>query len=127
MALTCYSVEIVQCSTELSHKERVKIKDTTDAIKLDEVTQEREVIIHPAIYAVLAIHNEKTENGDYNVYVVVDEDGTKYTTGSESFWTSFMNIYEEMRDETGEEWAVKAYRVPSKNYKGKDFITCSIQ
>lgn len=127
MTLTGYSVEIVQCSTELSHKERVKIKDTTDAIKLDEVTQEQEVIIKPAMYAVLAIHNEKSENGDYNVYVVVDEDGTKYTTGSESFWTSFMNIYEEMRDETGEEWAVKAYRVPSKNYKGKDFITCSIQ
>lgn len=127
MELTGYSVEIVQCSTELSHKERVKIKDTTDAIKLDEVTQEREVIIKPAMCAVLAIHNEKSENGDYNVYVVVDEDGTKYTTGSESFWTSFMNIYEEMCDETGEEWAVKAYRVPSKNYKGKDFIACSIQ
>jgi hypothetical protein len=127
MALTGYTVEIVQCSTELTHKERVKIKDTTDAIKLDEVTQGQEVIINPAMFAVLAIHNEKSENGDYNVYVVVDEGGTKYTTGSESFWTSFMNIYEEMRDETGEEWAVKVYRVPSKNYKGKDFITCSIQ
>lgn len=127
MTLTGYSVEIVQCSKELSHKERVKIKDTAGAIKLDEVTQEQEVIIKPAMYAVLAIHNEKAENGDYNVYVVVDEGGTMYTTGSESFWTSFMNIYEEMRDETGEEWAVKAYRLPSKNYKGKDFITCSIQ
>lgn len=127
MTLTGYSVEIVQCSTELSHKERVKIKDTTDAIKFDDVTQEQEVIINPAMYAVLLIHNEKSENGDYNIYVVVDEDGTKYTTSSESFWTSFMNIYEEMHDETGEEWAVKVYRVPSKNYKGKDFITCSIQ
>lgn len=127
MTLTGYSVEIVQCSNELSHKERVKIKDTTDAIKLDEVTQEREVIINPAMCAVLKVHNDKSENGDYNVYVVVDEDGTKYTTGSESFWTSFTSIYEEMRDETAEEWAVKAYRVPSKNYKGKDFITCSIQ
>lgn len=127
MTLTGYSVEIVQCSKELTHKERVKIKDTTDAIKLDEVTQEHEVIINPSMCAVLKVHNEKSENGDYNVYVVVDEDGTKYTTGSESFWTSFMNIYEEMRDETGEEWAVKAYRLPSKNYKSKDFITCSIQ
>lgn len=127
MALTGYSAEIVQCSKELTHKERVKIKDTTDTIKLDEVTQEHEVIINPSMCAVLKVHNEKSENGDYNVYVVVDEDGTKYTTGSESFWTSFMNIYEEMRDETGEEWAVKVYRVPSKNYKGKDFINCSIQ
>ena len=35
-------------------------------------------------------------------------------------------IAEEMED-AGEEYAIKAYRVPSKNYKGKEFLTCSVE
>ena len=124
--MTGYSVEIVETSKELSAKERIKIKDTTDAVKLDEATQSGAVIITPAMYAVLNIHNEKSDNVDYNNYIIIDKDGTKYVTGSASFWSSFMNIYDEMDGEQ-EEWAIKAYRAPSKNYKGKDFITCSIQ
>lgn len=124
--MTGYSVQIAETSKELSAKERIKIKDTTDAIKLDEATQSGSIFISPAMYAVLNIHNDKSDNADYNNYVVVDKDGTKYVTGSESFWTSFMNIYDEMSGET-EDWGIKVYRAPSKNYKGKDFITCSIQ
>lgn len=121
-----YSVKIAETSKELSAKERIRIKDTTDAIKLDEATQAGAVVINPVTYAVLDVHNEKSDNVDYKIYIVVDKDGTKYVTGSESFWSSFMNIYEEMDGEQ-EEWGIKVYRAPSKNYKGKDFITCSIQ
>ena len=124
--MTGYSVEIAETSKELSAKERIRIKDTTDAVKLDEATQEGAIIINPAMYAVLNIHNEKSDNVNYKNYIIVDKDGTKYVTGSESFWSSFMNIYEEMSGEQ-EEWSIKVYRAPSKNYKGKDFITCSIQ
>jgi hypothetical protein len=121
-----YSVSIKETSRELTAKQRIALKDTTTAIKLDEATQVEPVTINVDMYAVLAIHNEKSENPDYDNYVVVDKNGTKYVTGSASFWSSFMDIYEEMEDED-EEWAIKAYRVPSKNYKGKDFITCSIE
>ena len=124
--MTGYSVEIEETSKDLSAKERIKIKDTTDAIKLDEVTQGGAIIIYPAMYAVLDIHNEKSDSVDYKNYIIVDKDGTKYVTGSTSFWSSFMNIYEEMSGEQ-EDWSIKVYRAPSKNYKGKDFITCSIQ
>lgn len=120
-----YSVEIAETNKELTAKERIRLKDTSDAIKLDEATKEGEIIITPASYAVLQIHNEKSENKDYNVYLIEDVDGTKYVTGSESFFTSFMDIFSEMEGET-EEWQVKAYRLPSKNYKGKEFLTCSI-
>lgn len=123
--MTSYSVEIAETSKQLSAKERIRVKDTTDAIKLDEATQENAIIINPDMYAVLNIHNEKSDNVDYKNYIVVDKDGTKYVTGSDSFWSSFMNIYEEMDGEQ-EEWGIKVYRAPSKNYKGKDFITCSI-
>ena len=124
--MTGYSVSIATASKELSAKERIQLKDTTSAIKLDEITQKESIIIHPAMYAELDIHNEMSDNKDYKNYIVVDVDGTKYVTGSSSFWTSFMDIASEMENET-EEWAIKVYRMPSKNYKGKEFITCSIE
>lgn len=124
--MTGYSVSIATASKELTAKERIQLKDTTSAIKLDEITQTESIIIHPAMYAELDIHNEMSDNKDYKNYIVVDVDGTKYVTGSASFWTSFMDIASEMENEA-EEWAIKVYRMPSKNYKGKEFITCSIE
>lgn len=121
-----YSVSIKESSRELTAKQRIALKDTTGAVKLDEATQVEPVIINVDMYAVLAIHNEKSENPDYDNYVVVDKNGTKYVTGSASFWSSFMDIFTEMEGED-EAWTLKVYRVPSKNYKGKDFITCSIE
>lgn len=121
-----YSVSIKESSRELTAKQRVALKDTTSAIKLDEATQVEPVTINVNMYAVLAIHNEKSENPDYENYIVVDKNGTKYVTGSASFWSSFMDIFTEMEGED-EAWTLKVYRVPSKNYKGKDFITCSIE
>lgn len=121
-----YSVSIKESSRELTAKQRIALKDTTTAIKLDEATQVEPVIINVDMYAILDIHNEKSENPDYENYIVVDKNGTKYVTGSASFWSSFIDIFTEMEGED-EAWTLKVYRVPSKNYKGKDFITCSIE
>ena len=123
--MTGYSVSVAYTSRELSAKERIQIKDTTDALKLDEVTMAEAIVLNPILFAELDIHNEMSDNKDYKNYVIVDKDGQKYVTGSASFWTSFMDIAKEMENET-EEWAIKVYRMPSKNYKGKEFITCSI-
>lgn len=123
-----YSVTISESSKELTAKERIALKDTTGAIHLDKATSEAGdagVIIHVDAYAVLDIHNDKSDDKDYKNYILMDKDGTTYVTGSQSFWNAFMNIYEEMEDED-EEWAIKVYRRPSKNYANKDFITCSI-
>ena len=120
-----YSVVVAETSKELTAKERIQIKDTTDAIRLDEATKENAVMIDVDSYAVLNIHNEKSDDKDYTTYVIVDKDGQRYTTGSPSFWSSFMNIYTEMKDES-EPWAIKAYRLTCKNRAGKDFITCSL-
>lgn len=123
--MTGFEVTIRETSREISAKERVKIKDTTNAVKLDTATQSGRVNIVPDMYAILDIHNENGDDKDYVNYIVVDADGTKYVTGSESFWSSFINIYNEMKNES-EEWSLEVYRVPSKNRPGKDFITCSI-
>ena len=123
--MTGYSVEIIETSRELSAKQRIALKDTSDAIKLDTACEEEAIIIEPVDYAILSIHNEKSDNKDYNNYVIIDKNGDKYVTGSTSFWSSFMDIYNEMQGED-EAWSIKAYKLDSKNYKGKKFLTCSI-
>lgn len=120
-----YEVTIRETNLELTARERIRLKDTTDSIKLDERTRLGDVIITPKGYAILDVHNDKGDDKDYTQYLVIDNDDTKYLTGSNSFWSSFKAIFDEMVGET-EEYQIKAYRVPSKNYKDKDFITCSI-
>lgn len=122
-----YSVEIKESSKELTAREKIKFKDISDSIKLDEATKESAIIIKPVAYVVLGIHNEKSDDKDYNNYLIVTEDGEKYVTGSESFWNAFMDIFGEMLDANEPfGWELKIYRLPSKNYKGKDFLTCSL-
>ena len=123
--MTGYSVKITNASKELSAKERVALKDTTNAIALDEATQAGKVLIEPDFCVELSVHNEKSEDKDYTKYVIVDKSGNKYVTGSASFMSAFSGILDEMAD-SGEEYAIEVYRMPSKNYKGKEFLTCSI-
>lgn len=120
-----YSVKIIAQSKELTAKERVMLKDTTNAISLDEATQGSPLVIDPDFYVTLEVHNEKAEDKDYKKHIIVDKAGHRYVTGSESFMSSFIGIMEEM-DGSGEEFQIQVYRMPSKNYKGKEFLTCSI-
>lgn len=120
-----YNAEIKEASRQLTARERIKFKDLTDAISLDAATTDGPITFAVKDYAIVAVHNEKSDNKDYTKYVIEAEDGTLYVTGSESFWKSFKGIYDEMAEET-EKWELKVYRQDSKNYKGKQFITCSI-
>lgn len=120
-----YRVTIANSSKELSAKERIKMKDTGDALSIDELTQEGDLLIDVDYYVELEVHNEKSENQDYGVLLIVSKDGNKYKTGSRSFYDSFLGIWEEMKNEE-EEWKLKVYRLESKNFKGKDFLTCTV-
>lgn len=123
--MTGYSVKIIETSKELSARERVAVKDTTNAISIDEATKTNPLVIDLDYYVSLDVHNDKSEDKDYKKYVVVDKAGDKFVTGSESFFTAMSEILDEMRD-TGEVFQIEVYRMPSKNYKGKEFLTCSI-
>ena len=123
--MTGYSVKIVNASKELSARDRVAVKDTTNAIALDDATKDSPLVIAIDYYVELAVHNEKSEDKDYKKYVVVDKSGNKFVTGSESFFTAMLEIMDEMTD-SGEDFEIQVYRMPSKNYKGKEFLTCSI-
>ena len=45
--MTGYSVKIENASKELTKKERVMLKDTSDALKLDEIINGEPIIINP--------------------------------------------------------------------------------
>lgn len=119
-----FSATIKETSRELNAKERLQIKDTLESLKLDKETNDKDVIIDVDMYAVIEIHNEKSESPDYESYVIVDKNGTRYTTASPSFWNSFMNIWEELANES--DWKLRVYKMPSRNREGKTFITCSV-
>lgn len=121
-----FSAKIIETSKELTKKQEVMLKQLTDAIKLDKATSfEEDVIIDVDSYAVLSVHNDKAEDPDYTTYVIIDKNGQKYTTGSPSFWSAFMEIFKDMAG-SGEEWQLKVFKLPSRNREGKDFITCTI-
>lgn len=126
--MTNYSVKVVESSKELTKKETVMFKDLSDAVNLSEFIDEHggAVMIDVESWVILDIHNEKAKEGqnkDYTNYVVVDKNGTRYYTGSESFWSSFYDVWFDMSDST-EEWSLKVYKKQSKGKK--DFITCSV-
>ena len=123
-----YEVNIVSATKELSPKEKIKLKDLSNSINLDNATQaEGKVVINYDYHVILEIHNEKSKDRkDYQNVVVVDKDGTKYNTGSESFLTTLEDITREMLSAGEEDFSIEVYRKDSKNYKGKQFITCSV-
>lgn len=120
-----FEVKIRESSKELTKKQSIALSDTTNSIKLDEATKDGAVIFKPTAYAILSIHNDRSSNPDYEVYVVQADTGETYVTGSPSFFEAFRTIFKQMEGET-EEWAIKVYRSPSKNYQGRDFLTCAI-
>lgn len=123
-----YSAKVIEISKEVSAKQKIQLKDTTNCISLDEATNENDrLVIAPDYYAVIAVHNDKSEDKDYEKYVVVDRAGNKYVTGSKSFFTALRDIMSDMAAEApDEEYDIEVYRRESANYKGKTFITCSL-
>ena len=125
-----YTATIIESSREFSAKERVMFKDLGNAESMIDyaraaIEQSAKATIDVADYAVISIHNEATDDVDYTNYLLIDKNGNKYYTGSESFWNSFKNIYNEMKD-SDEEWGIELNLLPSKNYKGKEILTCSL-
>lgn len=123
-----YNVTIKETSQELSTKEKIRIKDLSNAINLDAATQEEDkILIDVDYYVILGIHNAKSEERpDYDNIVVVDKGGNKFYTGSTSFMEALIDILDELNAAGETDCQIEVYRKESKNYKGKQFLTCSI-
>lgn len=121
-----YSVKVIETIGEFTKKELIRLKDTGICQKLDEiVTESEKLIIDPLKAVAFSVHNEKSENKDYSIYVIIDKNGDSYVTGSQSFWDSYTDIVGDMSD-SDEEWSLEVYKMESKNYRGKYFLTCSV-
>jgi len=117
-----YKVTISETNNDkMSARERIKIKDTHSMLKLDELVKEdEEVIFTPMYYAIIHI---QTDDEEYEKYVVVDNDGKYYSTSSNIWFDSFINIDEEMRVEG--EYELCTYKGVSRN--GNTFLTCTVE
>ena len=121
-----FTVTITEASKDLTAKERIALKDTSNAIRLDQVcTPDESFVFNPVLYAKIHVINPNSEDKEYDQYIFISKDGTKYMTGSVSFFDSFINIWNEMKDEE-EEWGIEVTKHPSNKYKGKYFITASV-
>lgn len=125
MSERTYSAVVKESSRELSAKERVMMKDTSDCVMLNDEAEKGALLIDPEFWCTVAVHNEKSDNKDYDVYIIVDKNGTKYKTSSENFMNSFEDIMADMSDST-EPFQIKVYVLPSKNRSGQTFLTCSL-
>lgn len=126
-----YSATIIDASRELTARERVMFKDTQNAISINDFAEQakseggKAIIENVKDYVHISVHNDKSDDKDYDNYMIIDGAGDKYVTGSQAFWNSFLDIYNEMKDET-EPWGIQLNLIPSKNYKGKNVLTCSL-
>lgn len=123
---------IVDSLVELSAKEKVMLKDVSDAINLDKALEEldgKALLINPANFITLEVRftgEDAEKHEDYTTYIVVEkETGSRYYTSSQSFANSALDIIGEMKD-CEEPWELKVFKKESRNYAGKGFITCTL-
>lgn len=126
-----FSATITETSRELTARERVMFKDTQNAISINDYaesslkTGEKAVIENVKDYVKIMVHNDKSDDKDYENFVIITDAGDKYVTGSTSFWNAFKAIWDEMKEEA-EPWSVQINLIPSRNYQGRNVLTCSL-
>lgn len=129
-----YESKIVYSSRELTTIERIKLKDLGNTVSLDEeldAAQGNKIVFKIELVLRIDIKNSRSKSGNTNyvVTVVVDADtGIRYRTSSESFANALSDIVDELADNNIPltDVSIVAYRKPSKNYSGKNFLTCAL-
>lgn len=123
-----FNLIITESLVNLTKKDLLQLKDLSDAVKLDQATQEAangSVIINNVknIVSLNLVSDDPQNPQEYSKTVVIDGDGIRFVTGSDSFARRAWEIAREM---DGDEFGLKVYRRPSKNYAGREFLSCSV-
>ena len=125
-----YESRLVESSRQLTARDKIRYQNFSAAIAIDSlVADDTEVasIFTPIGYASFAVHNEKAENTDYDLYIIEGKGGTLYKTGSNSFFSRFKLIFDTMAAEApGEEYTISVMKRPSNHYKGKYLLICQL-
>lgn len=116
-----YSVKIstVHGCGELSVKDEIRVKDFTSFEQVEALVKTKEEF-KPEWLAELDVHNEKSENKDYAVYVFRTADGEMFYTSSESLAESLVDIIslKDRLNAAEAEWGVVIKEFKSKNNTG---------
>ena len=124
-----YRVTVTASTKELTAREKIALKNFGSyAIPLDQFLDENgEKAVIPVVdYITSHIENSKSENPEYDVYLIVSDNATYYTS-SNSLHDSIVDIIEELKAANDTEpWSIAVSKKESKNYKGKKFITCTL-
>lgn len=118
----------------LTAREKIAIKALNDVTELNDlVTPEQAIMINIDNVVTVQVHNEKSDNQDYNKYVYIDKDGTKYVSGSEPLYTTVKDILSDIEDaiadgemDETEDITIKVMKKESANYKGQMFLTAQL-
>lgn len=114
---------------ELSFRERVRLIKLAGEKKIDKelaLAGNKTLTIKPDYYAILEVHNPSAENEDYSVLCFVCGDDI-YTTSSETLKDSYLQLLTLAKDSNESvDFPIVIYGVPSKNYSGREFFTCTI-
>lgn len=133
-----FKVTIKEASKELTAREKIKIKDLSAATPIDAHSQELEFngepfVIDVDFYAILDVHNENSQDKDYENIVIVaknhenpNEWGERFTSGSKTLITALGDIYDELKEAGEDDIKIQILRKDSKNYAGRQFITCTL-
>lgn len=127
-----YSCKVVWSSRTLTVAEKIAYKNLDNTISLAELVEQGPVNIDVSHWLTLEIHNERNKNGDhdYTKHIIVDTAGTIYSSGSDSLERSLYEISSDLEEaaEAGESipMRIKVYQKESTNYKGKYFLTASL-
>lgn len=129
-----YKAVVKESVKGLTAREKIAIKALNDVTELnDMVTPEQAIMINIDNVVTVQIHNEKSDNQDYNKYVYIDKDGTKYVSGSEPLYTTVKDILSDIEDaiadgemDETEDITIKVMKKESANYKGQMFLTAEL-
>lgn len=126
-----YKVVIAEVTEgkELNFRERARLVKLAGEKKIDKelaFSEDKKITIKPDYYAILEVHNPSAENEDYTILCFVCGDEL-YTSSSETLKDSYLELLE-LAKESNEslDFPIEIYGVPSKNYSGREFFTCTI-
>lgn len=128
-----YTSEITYSSRELTPIEKIKYKDLTATVSLDEELKnlpDNRLEFKLELAFNVHVNNPKAKgNTEYDTMVIVDADtGVRYRTSSTSFMNALGEIGRELIANSIDisTLTLVAYTRPSKNFTGKSFLTCAI-
>ena len=127
-----YKAEVTYSTRELTAREKIKFKDTTSAIALDDVvTVDKPIELTIDTVVKISVENGAIKGDDgmdkeYDVLVFTTDIGDVYKTSSPSFETSIIDIFNELQElNDTDPVTVRIFKKPSKNFNG-EFISCSL-